>query len=164
MQLHKRKKLMRNIPSAKSLSFEQLEDRHLLAITWGNEFDTGIDAPNFDVHYGPNEAIARSTVNRAIADWNRIVLDQNYDLDSIPNTGLELRVIAGNLATLINRPSDRGATQIDTFSQAVNPSWKPEVPVEATVFLDDNAVGFGWFFDMTPNDDAEFTALANADS
>ncbi len=30
--------------------------------------------------------------------------------------------------------------------------------------MDDNAAGSGWFFDQTPLDDAEFTAIANSGS
>lgn len=150
-------------PFTNALGFERLEDRRLLAIVWANEFGTGINSPNFNQYYGTDETTARATVKRAIADWNNVILDQNYDLDGNSNTGsFQLNVIAGNLATLIGRPNDRGATLITSFSQTVNPTWKQGIPIQATVYLDDNAAGTGWFFDATPNDDAEFTAIANS--
>lgn len=52
----------------RSLRFECLEEKQLLAITWANEFATDANAPRFDVVYGANESIARAIVNRAVGE------------------------------------------------------------------------------------------------
>jgi hypothetical protein len=114
-----RKKKAVNINRRRKPSFESLENRRLLAIMWANEpVTSGPDDPNFDI-YGPNEQSARAAVKRAIADWNNVILDQNFDLDSNPATNnFELNVIAADLSITppVSNPNTRGATRIDEFS------------------------------------------------
>lgn len=61
---------------------EALEERTPLAIAWANEFspDAGLDA------LGADEPLARTIIQRAIDDWNSVVLDFNYDRDNDPAT------------------------------------------------------------------------------
>jgi hypothetical protein len=59
-------------------------------------------------------------------------------------------------ATQLN-VGDRGFT-------SVNSSGFTYKPFSAAITLDDNGGGGGWYFDRTPNDDVEFTAVANSGS
>ncbi len=78
MRLSKKERVVSNVTRiVKRLRFEQLEEKRLLAITWANQFGTGADDPVFNLEYGANEVIARALVNRAIDDWNKVILDQN---------------------------------------------------------------------------------------
>jgi len=90
------------------LRFEQFEVKRMLAVIWANEFDTGINNPQFGQVYGANEVHARALVNRAINDWNQVILDQDFDNDSNPDTNhFMLNVFAQALP-----PGVRGATEI----------------------------------------------------
>ncbi len=126
---------------------EPLEERRLLAIVWTNEFSN-----NFSTIYGTNSAIATQLVNRAIDNWEAVITDFNYDGDNNPltNNTYNLTVTAGDLGG-----TGRGSAGT-TFSSGL--------PTQATVTLDNNGGGAGWFFDQTPLDDAEFTAVANSNS
>ena len=89
MRFGKSKKTVRNVRHfGKQLSIELLEDKRLLAIVWTNQFETGVNNPLNPLFntYGTNEAVARQLVNRAIGDWNKVILDQNWDNDNIPST------------------------------------------------------------------------------
>ena len=124
---------------------------------WANEFGAGADDPHFDDEYGANEVIARDLVNRAIDDWNSIILDQNWDNDDDPETtpDYQLTVIAVDFVALDpNLAGVRGNTNPTAFTNGI--------PTAATINLDDNGGGTGWFFDQTPLDDAEFTGIASA--
>jgi hypothetical protein len=80
---------------------------------WANEFDnTPENNPRFDDRYHANEPIARALVNRAIDDWNNVVLDQNWDNDDTPETtpDLQLRIVATDLF------GSRGGTVITDFT------------------------------------------------
>jgi hypothetical protein len=133
---------------------------------WANEFGTGSDDPEFNDFYDANETVARQIVNRAISDWNRVILDQNWDNDNNPATNgtFSLKVFARELA------GSRGGTNITAASPNTVGNTL-EVPTAASIELDDDGGGFydqfggagdGWFFDQTPFDDAEFTAIANS--
>ncbi len=121
------RKTRQRAQASKTLRFEQLEEKRLLAIMWANEcVMAGPDDPNF-VTYGPNEAIARQIVNRAIDDWEAMITDFNYDGDNNPatNNTFNLRVFASPI-------SGRGSTGT-TFVGGL--------PTQATVTLDDNGGG-----------------------
>jgi len=138
-----------NISATNRLRFEKLEDKRLLAIVWANEFGTGANNPDFDVEYLDNEAVARAIVNRAINDWNSVVLDQDFDNDNNPLTGnYQLTIFAADLGG-----GTRGATALPTLTNGI--------PSATTIVLDNDGGGLGWFFDQTPLDDAEFTAIAD---
>lgn len=141
---------------AKKLSFEQLEHKRLLAIVWANELDANgnFNAANgFAAEYVGNAQIARDIVNRAIDDWDRVINSFDYavDNDGNPNNNLNntftLEIFADQIA-------GRGVTEDILFGADGR-------PFQATITLDDSGGGTGWFFDTTPLDDAEFTAIAN---
>ena len=146
----RRDRVRKDLHHSSHLAIEKLESRDLLAIIWANEFVTsGPDDPNFDTCL-TNEPIARQIVNRAIDDWESVIRDFRYDSDGDPatNNTFNLTVIAEPIA-------GRGSTGV-TFTNGK--------PTSATVRMDDNGQGTGWFFDQTPLDDAEFTAIANSGS
>jgi hypothetical protein len=142
---------------SRQASFESLEPRNLLAVVWLNEGNAANDSDSFKNFYGTSLApLARSIVDRAVADWNRVITNFNYveDTDSNPNNNLsntfQLTLSAANLG-----PGLRGTTGVTSRNIANSPT-------AATIQIDDNGAGDVWFFDPTPNDDAEFTALVNS--
>ena len=151
----------RKIVAKRHLRIEQLEDKRLLAIVWANELDANdnFDEDNgFADQYQASAQIARAIVNRAIDDWNAVIPDFNFgDVnDANPGDGVfdefRLTVIAGPLANT----GSRGSVAFNTTTFNTNTA-----PIAATVELDDNAGGAGWFFDTTPLDDIEFTGIAD---
>lgn len=127
--------------------FESLETRRLLAIDWVNQ-----GTNNFESIFGPTDALlATAIVQRAIRDWESVILDFNYDGDDNPLTDntYQLTVNATNFSGGI-----RAGTDIPQFVNGL--------PVSTTILMDDDGGGTGWFFDETPLDDAEFTGIANA--
>jgi hypothetical protein len=123
------------------LAIEPLVRRELLAIMWANPATA-----TFDDFYDDHAALARSIVERAIADWNEVITNFNYaeDSDGNPNNDLNntfnLSVIAESLSG-----SERGIVRVadTTFNSTGS-------PIATTVRLDDNGGGSGWFFDKTP--------------
>src|SRR5262249_43538479 len=58
---------------------ELLEARRLLSnIVWTNRGGTGSDTDNFAATYGTNATAARAIVDRAIDDWQKVIVDFNY--------------------------------------------------------------------------------------
>lgn len=110
----------------------------------------------FDDFYDDNAAVARLIVERAISDWNAVITDFNYaeDNDANPNNDLNntfsLSVVAEELDA-----GTRGQVNFADVDYNVDGA-----PTSAIVRIDDNGGGAGWFFDSTPPDDAEFTAIA----
>ncbi len=137
---------------------ELLEDRRLLAILWSNRGTADNDSDGFQFRYAEFAPIARAITNRAIADWEAVIQDFNYDGDNNPAT-VDAHNNTFNLSVFAGAPgqiSGRGQTSSILYSGG-----RPE---SANIIMDDNGGGFGWFFDSTPLDDAEFTALANSGS
>jgi len=121
---------------------EQLETRRLLStINWTNR---GV-SDNFGI-YGGNTAVARAIVDRAINDWERVIVDFNF---SGGGNTYSVDITAGPI-------SGRGAASIQTSLVGK--------PTSANISMDDNGGGEGWYFDpvigtaMVP-DDSEFTNL-----
>ena len=139
------------------LRIEQLEDKRLLAVVWANEFG----ANGFNT-YGTNEVYARETVSRAIDDWNAVVTDQNFDNDGDSQTNDFLITISAFDFATINSPDVRGDAGITQFTHggAGQVGWEVGVPSAATIRIDNDGGGSGWFFDVTPRDDVEFTSIA----
>ncbi|TWT30984.1 hypothetical protein KOR34_43570 [Posidoniimonas corsicana] len=131
----------------KQLRVEDLEDRRMLAIVWANPDPA---ANGFDSEYGAQADLATAIVQRAIGDWERAITSFNYDVDNDANPSNDLNdtftltLGAGDIA-------GRGVTSSVTYGADLR-------PYAATVTLDDNADGDGWYFDATPLDDAEFAA------
>jgi Ca2+-binding RTX toxin-like protein len=129
---------------------ESLEDRTLLSIIlWTNRGGPGSDTDNFQATYGSlaTATTARAIVDRAINDWQTVI--QNFNYAGGGNT-YSLTINAMNLGD-----GGRGVTT----GIATDAAGKP---TSATITMDDDGGGAGWFFDTTPNDDAEFTILLNA--
>ena len=137
------------VPQLRSpAGIELLETRRLLStINWVNE---GND--NF-IFFGANQAVARTIVQRAIGDWERVVADFNYD-DTGPNLNntFDLTINAASLGF-----TERGTTTITGRDDATD-----RKPTSASVTLDDDGGGLGWYFD--PNvgfafspEDGEYT-------
>lgn len=101
---------------------------------------------DFDV-YDANEVLARSIVDRAIADWERVLVDFNYS-DGTNVFNLTLRAESGF-------PGSASITDVDAQGK----------PRAATVRLDDfGGGGQPWYFDPVPGtstvpDDSEFDVL-----
>jgi hypothetical protein len=132
--------------SSRRFSIESLEDRRLFAVDWINQ-----GTNNFASIYDAADAlIATELVNRAIDDWEAVITDFNYDGDGNPLTDntydltINAATFAGGLRASTNQPQVQSG-----------------LPVSTTISMDDNGGGLGWFFDETPLDDAEFTAIAN---
>lgn len=161
----------------KNLRLEHLEARLAMAVVWGNEFATDDADPEFDQVFGEQEHAARAIVNRAIDDWNRAVVDLNYDRDNDPETNasadLELTILARDLEQE-DDPAPRGTRSDAVVTEVVHggdgqTGWMRGLPTAARIRIDDDAgrsnpftresLG-GWFVDSTPWDDAEFTSIA----
>ena len=148
----------RNRPDSVShyrkLRFEPLEHKRLLAvdIIWSNELISDGSAldPDFGGKYGADEQVARSIVNRAITDWEAVI--DSFNDASNPTDTFDLTVLAVG-------PGDSDAI---AGRGATNPSFANGNPVSASIRMDDNGGGTGWFFDTTPLDDVEFTGIADS--
>lgn len=141
-------------------AFEQLEKRELLAIMWMNQGTASNDADSFNARFVANADLARAIVSRAVSDWNAVITNFNYaeDLDGNPNNNLNNTFNLTVRADFLD-PGNRGQVPFANSTYNVTGS-----PTAGTVRLDDNGGGAGWFFDQTPRDDAEFTAIANSGS
>jgi hypothetical protein len=97
--------------------------------------------------YGANETLARSIVDRAIADWERVLVNFNYN-DGTNTFNLTLRAESGF-------PGSSSISDVDAQGK----------PRAATVRLDDfGGGGQPWYFDPVPGtstvpDDSEFDLL-----
>jgi hypothetical protein len=129
-----------------------LEQRTLLStIVWTNK-GTGAgvgDTDDFNLIYGANATTARGIVQRAIDDWERVIVNFNY------SGGGNSYNLAVNAAPI----SGRGVTNVLSRNDAIQ-----KKPTSAEITLDDNAQGGGWYFDTavgssTVPDDGEFTTL-----
>jgi hypothetical protein len=131
---------------------ETLEARRLMTVVWGNQGSPSVDSDNFNAVYGGNATIARTLVNRAIADWNSVVTSQGA---GVPN--YTLSVTAGAIANT----ASAGETNITS-------GWGPQgattnlIPISATITMDNDAGGRGWYFDATSSDDSEFNSSIQA--
>jgi hypothetical protein len=132
-------------PATRSLTpVEPLERRFLLStINWTNRGTTD----NFAI-YGGNANLARTIVDRAIDDWERVIVNFNYAGGG--NT-YNLQVFAGAIG-------GRGVTQNVTNNQGK--------PNSARITMDDNGGGGGWYFDPVLGtsaipDDSEYTGWIN---
>jgi hypothetical protein len=160
------KKFIAKRHAHKRLSFESLENRRLLSvnINWVNESSAGNGFSTLG-----DADLAKQIVNRAISDWEQVIVDLDYDNDTdvMTNNTINLTI---NVADLLG---GRGQTDISAMSSTVgHPTWTAGIPIAANITLDDDGggpsdnagAGVGWFFDRTPFDDAEFTAIANSGS
>lgn len=108
---------------------------------------SGEDSDSFNARYGANASLARGIVDRAVRDWSSVVLSFNY----ATQRPFSLRLSADNFGFSTNL----------AFTTGIISEPESEKPVGATIMMDDNAAGFGWYFDSSPTDDAEFTSLSS---
>lgn len=126
----------------RSLRAEPLQPRMMLStIAWEN---LGVD-DNFSA-YGSDQSVAVETVERAIADWERIIQDFNY----ASHTEFELDIKAASI-------SGRGVTRNIDIESATGK------PISAEIELAISPTN-GWYFDETVGtstlpDDSEFDSL-----
>src|SRR5687768_1044155 len=123
-------------------SVEALEQRVLLAqIVWENRGDD-----NFEAMYGAaNAVLARQAVDRAIWEWQRVIVNFNY-------AGGGNRF---NLDVRAEPLTGRGLTRETPYDAQ-------RKPTSADIVMDDNGAGPGWYFDSNIGsdvipDDGEFT-------
>jgi hypothetical protein len=134
-------------------SLETLEGRELPStILWTNEGNSNNDSDNFNATYSGNAATARTVAEAAILRWETIIQDFNYR-----NVGQSGWAPTANTYSLSISARDlggggRGVTNVT----GVDGDGKP---FSATIGLDDDGGGPGWFFDSTPGDSGEFTSL-----
>ena len=121
---------------------QALEVRRLLAIniTWANRATTD----NFATEYGTNAAQARTIVDRAIQDWEAVITSFNR---SGGTENYTLNVFAAPI-------DGRGVANVTALTNGK--------PSAATITMDDNGDGAGWYFDPFVGvdgipDDGEFT-------
>lgn len=125
------------------LALEVLPDRTTPAILWANRGSDG-----FDAAYGANAAAARTVVDQAIADWSAAVPNFNYADPAYLNT-LVIYISAGNLG------GNRGLTNVVDWESGTRK------PTLATIALDDDGAGDGWYFDPFPAEGSEFWDTQN---
>src|SRR5262245_43098771 len=66
-------------PGPRALRFETMESRRLLSvINWSNEGNAGNDSDGFNAVFGANAAQARLIVERAILDWEEVIVDFHH--------------------------------------------------------------------------------------
>jgi hypothetical protein len=127
---------------------ETLEPRVLLStFIWTNRTTT-----NFATVYGAaNAALATAIVDRALADWGRILVNFNRVGG---NNNYNVTFNASNLG---------GTTRGSTGSITNDPN---RIPLSASITMDNDGGGAGWYFDPTPGtadlpDDGEFDEHVN---
>ncbi|MFT3883695.1 MAG: hypothetical protein QM703_29210 [Gemmatales bacterium] len=125
-------------------------------ITWTNRgVNNGADSDNFTATYGAaNAALARAIVDRAIQDWQNVITSFNYQAFGGVNQPVAADTYTLNISASNLGGGGRGVTN-NVKADAQGRLYS------ASIGLDDNGGGVGWFFDTTPNDDAEFTTLLN---
>src|SRR5262245_15189029 len=132
-------------PGPRSLRFESLEDRRLLSvINWSNEGNAGNDSDGFNGVFGPQAAQARLIVERAILDWEEVIVDFHHTGGG--NT-YSLQVSMGELGDSLR--AQGGATNRD-FDL---------VPTLGAITLDLDATGSCWYIDPAIGDDGEFDTI-----
>ena len=100
-------------------------------------------------HLRRNEAVARAIADRAIDDWERAIVNFNYQG-------------GGNTYNLT-----LNAAAIGGRGQTANIAHLAGKPISATVTMDDNAQGGGWYFDpvigtsLVPDDGEYQTSFLN---
>ena len=90
---------------------------------------------NFAVAYGANAATARTIVDRALDDWERVIT--NFNFSGGGNT-FNVSISSSDLG-----PGTRGSTGGLVYDAL-------QKPTSASITMDDNGGGTGWYFDSTP--------------
>ena len=127
------------------LRMEGLEERALLTVVWTNRGTTD----NFGTYYGANATTARSIVDHAIADWNRVLLNFNYQNVGIPGNASAANT---NNVQIFAAPLSAG---VGGLTDNILTDWQGK-PYQSRIQLDDNGAGAGWYFDTAIASDSEF--------
>lgn len=120
-----------------------------MAIVWSNKGTGTTDSDGFAATYGSNAAIARTIVDRAVADWNSVITNFNYAAGSGAPSSFAINISSGDLGGGL-----RGGSNYTTYVGSSTTGG--ETPTGGVVGIDDNGGGSGWFFDPTAGDDGEF--------
>jgi hypothetical protein len=135
------------VPTARTARLEPLETRRLFSnINWVNEGNDSF------IFFGANQNLARDIVHKAISDWERVIVDFNYD-----DTG-------SNLNNTFNLTLSAASMPFGTRGGTTNTGHDDNTdrkPTSAAVTIDDDASGLGWYFDPNVFDDGEFTEPIN---
>jgi len=126
----------------------------LSTINWVNKGSGPgvLDTDDFNAVYGASATIARHIVQRAIDDWERVIVNFNGVTPLfLPRNTFDLTIDAQAFSGGL-----RGSTGSIVYDALGKPS-------SATIQLDDNGGGSGWYFDSVPGtatvpDDGEFTS------
>jgi Ca2+-binding RTX toxin-like protein len=127
---------------------EPIEPRLLLSIVWINR---GSD--NFGI-YGANTTAARQDVDRAIAAWNAVILNFNYQGRA---NEFDLTIQAANIDGSHGVSLDTLAVT-QQFGADFDLQFKPH---HALISVDNNGAGFNWLFD-TNTDNRLFPTPINS--
>jgi hypothetical protein len=119
---------------------EELETRLVPAFTWVNR---GLLSDNFAAVFGARANLARSVVDAALGNWNRIIINLNQ-----PGGG-------NNINVTISMASGGTGNGASTSITAVNQGWPTAASI--TIGRGSDGAGGGWFLDPTPNDNSAFT-------
>jgi hypothetical protein len=134
-------------------TLEPLENRWLPStILWTNEGTSTNDSDNFNATYGTNAAAARLIVETAISRWATII--ENFNYNHVGDSGYAPTANTYSLSISAKDLGDggRGVTNITGVD-------KDGKPYAASISLDDDGGGPGWYFDATPATSGEFTSL-----
>jgi Concanavalin A-like lectin/glucanases superfamily len=138
------------------LGLEQLERRLLLStINWTNRGTSQVDSDLFGATYGAAAETARAIVTQAINDWSRAIDNFNYNNPGQPGYAFQANTF--NLSVFATELGGRTRGSAPFNMMRLDPDGKP---FQATVFMDNDGGGSGWYFDPVP-DNAEFTTLAS---
>src|SRR5215470_17743822 len=119
--------------------FEQLEERCVLsAIAWTNRgVNGGSDSDNFQATYGATNApIARAIVDRAIQDWQKVIVNFNYQAFGGVNQPVAANTFTLNVSASNLGGGGRGVTS-GVRADAQGRTYT------ASIGLDDNGGGAG---------------------
>jgi hypothetical protein len=126
---------------------------------------------DFGQAFGPNAALADTIVRQAIQDWERVIVNFNFDLPGAPASELNtfyFDPVAANLGNQLTELSPDGLSydrfgndQLGIPPGGPNHTLQFGKPVTADVYIDTNGGGHGWYFDPNPATNGEFTQFIN---
>src|SRR5262249_11224339 len=127
--------------SSRRLEVEDLESRMLLStIVWTNRGSAASDTGSFNAVYGSNAAAAQSIVDQAIVDWQNIIGNFNYANVGQPGSAPQANTYTVSISASPLGAGGRGSTTINSVDAAGK-------PFNASITLDDDGGGAGWYFD-----------------
>jgi hypothetical protein len=129
---------------------------------------------DFGHAFGSNGPLADAIVDQAIQDWERVIVNFNFDLPGTPASELNtfyFDPVAANLGNQLTQLSTRGLSydQFGNDQLGIPPGGPNNTivfgkPVTADVYIDTNGGGHGWYFDPNPATNGEFTQFISPSS